>query len=1221
MLWLTLFSPLFAALNANDAPENYALTTYDVFSGLPSSVATFVAQTPDGYLWIGTEAGLARFDGARFTAFRVTHTPELGANLVRSVLAGKDGSLWIATQGGLCRYRDGKFEQIGLAGVPCVSLAQDQSDSIWVGTEGRGFWEYRQGGLISHKDDPGMPASKGEGLNLVFGLSDGRVVLLVDGILYSWRDGSIGRFEPTANISGIKVFVEQNPGTYWVAGTHGLTRVRNGQQRSFSLGEGAPVESTYSLNIDRKRRLWVSASGLFRFDEASGRFLRVEIPGTSNFRKLFEDREGNYWVCSTGAGIVKIRPSAFRMVSAEDGIVGRNTRTVAVAADGALWAGMDVTGAARLAPDGSTQEVPTGPRPNGEVWSVCAASDGTVWLGTRGGLMAWRNGRVTEYKQFLRVRALFEDRAGAIWIGSENLGVTRYAKGAFESLLPAIQAKEAPPWNTHVPVGMAFAQDAAGTIYIGLRETAGLARFTETSLEIEHGPAVIEIRAIYPDADGNVWIGGKGSGLFVYRPGKPAERIFWSDTFDDRISAIVEDRGHRIWIGTSLGIMWAPKSELLSRARGEAGDLTLRLAHAADGIRPASVGAGSFPTSALAPDGRIYFGTPRGLAVVDPDALTTNPVVPLVHIESVVVDGKTVSGRDTLSLPPGTRTVAIDYTAPSFVAPSEVRFRYQLEGRDEKWIEAGPRRTALYADLRPGKYTFRVTGCNDDGVWSPTGATFSLIQQPYFYQTAWFYTVVALTFLGLGVGIHRRRTARLHARNAELEAKIALRTAELATSYEATRASEYFYHSLVESLPQIIVRKDADGRITYANTAFAEFAGRPLAEIVGRTDAEIFPPEVAAQSRANDVRVMADGKPLEHEHVVELPGNERRFLHVKTVPLHDRERGSLGVQVLYWDTTSFREVQERLKQAQNELLEASRLAGIAEMATGILHNLGNALTTVNTTTTLALSRAQRSKVGSFVAAVRLLAEHQERLAEFLSQDERGKKLPSFLQQLAERLTHERDGLVRDLQSLQVNVDHIKQLVAAQQDLARPGGVVETVPAIDLLEGALRISESSLVAANIAVNRDFKTTPMVSVERHKVLQIVGNLIKNAKDSLEASDVVEKRIVVTVAMSAGQSVEVSISDNGVGIPPDGITRIFAAGYTTKKNGHGFGLHSSALLAKELGGSLRAQSDGVGTGATFILELPVAAVARRQQSTPVPGSEIPGPLQQRMTQAPLA
>ena len=1194
---------MFAAPKANEAAENYAITAYDVFSGLPSSVATFVHQTQDGYLWIGTEAGLARFDGARFTAFRVTNTPQLGANLVRSLLDTPDGWLWIATQGGLCRYRDGKFEQVGLAGVPCVSLARHNSGSVWVGTDGRGFWEYRDGRLISHQNDPGMPASKGEGLSLLFRVSDDRMILVVDGRVFVWENGSVRLFEPTADISGIKVFVEQEPGTYWIAGTHGLTRVRNDERRSFGLGEGAPVESTYSLNVDRKRRLWVSASGLFRFEETGGgRFVRVDIPGTSNFRKFFEDREGNYWVCSTGAGIVKMRPSAFRMVSTQDGIVGRNTRTVAVAADGTIWAGMDVTGAARLASDGSALEVPTGSRPNGEVWSVCPASDGTVWIGMRGGLMTWRNGHVTEYKQFLRVRALFEDRAGAIWIGSENLGVTRYAKGAFESLLPAIQAKETTPWDTHVPVAMAFAQDTAGTIYIALRETAGLVRFTETSLSIEHGPAVTEIRAIYPDAEGNVWIGGKGSGLIVYPPGKPPQRVYWSDTFDDRISAIVEDRGHRIWLGTSLGIMWAPKADLLARARGEAGDFTLRLAHAADGIRPASVGAGSFPTSALAPDGRIYFGTPHGLAVVDPSTLTANRVVPPVHIESVVADGKTVSGGNPITLAAGTRTLAIDYTAPSFVAPSEVRFRYQLEGRDEKWIEADTRRTALYADLRPGTYTFRVTGCNDDGVWNPTGATISIVQQPYFYQTVWFYAAAALTLVGLGLGIHRRRTARLHARNSELETKIALRTAELATAYEATRASEYFYHSLVESLPQIIVRKDANGRITYANTAFADFAGRPLAEIVGRTDAEIFPPDAAAKYRANDVRVMAERTPREHEQVVELPGKARRFLHVKTVPLHDHERGSLGVQVLYWDTTSFREVEERLKQAQNELFEASRLAGVAEMATGILHNLGNALTTVNTTTSLALSRAERSKVSSLVAAARLLAEHHERLAEFLSQDPRGKKLPGFLQQLADHLTGERDRLVGDLRSLQLNVDHIKQLVAAQQDLARPCGVVETVPAVDLLECALRISEPSLVAANIAVTREIKATPTVSVERQKVLQIVGNLLKNAKDSLDATDAAEKRIAVSVSMLSGQTVQIAITDNGVGIPPDVLTRIFAAGYTTKKNGHGFGLHSSALLAKELGGSLRAQSEGVGTGATFILELPVA------KQSPEPNTAVP-------------
>jgi len=273
------------------------------------------------------------------------------------------------------------------------------------------------------------------------------------------------------------------------------------------------------------------------------------------------------------------------------------------------------------------------------------------------------------------------------------------------------------------------------------------------------------------------------------------------------------------------------------------------------------------------------------------------------------------------------------------------------------------------------------------------------------------------------------------------------------------------------------------------------------------------------------------------------------------------------------------------------LLETSRLAGIAEMATGVLHNLGNALNSVNTTVNLTTDRLQKSKVVALGKVVQLLEEQHGRLAEFFSADQRGQQLPGYLAQLSGHLLAERTDLLRELEGLQQNVDHIKEIVAAQQSYVRVSGITETVPASELVEYGLRLSETALDRHRVTVVREFTPAPAVQVERQKVLQILVNLIRNAKEAINEGGRPDKRLVVGVRVSAEGRVQITVTDNGVGIAPENLARVFAFGYTTKKAGHGFGLHSSALAAKEMGGSLVARSEGAGQGATFILELPPA------------------------------
>lgn len=1166
----------------------FAVKMYDIYSGLPNHAVPVLTQTRDGYLWFGTETGLARFDGAKFVTFRTSNTPELPANLIRSLWEGPDGWLWIATQAGLCRYRQGRFERVGLTGQHVSSVIQDRAGRVWIATQTQGLFEFRRGQLIDHGGDPGMPAEKDA--RIVFVDSHDRlwIVFRSAGVFY-FDGGTFRRLDTTPyQITDFDRITESPAGTLWVGSErHGLLRVRGTEIRHLGTENGLDNQILRSVFADREGRIWVVTSSVFLLASAEAtQFVRIALPNLENCRDIIEDREGSFWVGSAGDGVAQMRPSGFRMLSAEDGPFGGNTRTVVVDAQGVAWIGLASTGVARVAPDGTTTTIATG---GSQVWTICSAADGNVWIGTRDALHRWHDGKIEVLPEFQRVRALFEDHAHTIWIGSETLGVTRFRNGAFTSLVSAIQDRQKLRFP---PIGMAFAEGADGTVYVGLRDDGGLVSVKEDNVTVDQTLPSNDIRWIHPDPNGDLWVGTKSRGLLLRNGGHWLNPEQFSEPFNDLVSAILQDDEGRLWFGTPKGIAWAPKAQLLEVAHGHQSDKSYRLALAEDGVRPGTIGFGYYPTASKGPDGRLWFASRHGIAVVDPAQVRQNRIVPPVVVERVVIDNQTTvqTTERAIELAAGTRLLTIEYTALSFVSPSQVRFRYRLGGRDRGWVDAGTRRTALYADLPPGSYRFQVIACNDDGVWNETGASLAVIQRPYFYQTRWFYGVVAAAALGIGLGVFRWRTASLRRRNEELETRIAQRTAELAKSYETLRASEYFYHSLIESLPQIIVRKDTEGRFTYANSLYSELIGRPLDQIIGRTDAEILPRAEADKQRADDQRVMTTRETLESERVIEQNGR-KRYLYVKHVPLNDGEGRSLGVQILCWDMTNLREIEEKLKQAQRELLETSRLAGIAEMATGILHNLGNALNSVNTTASLVAARVRASKVTSVHKVAELLEQQGSGLAEFIANDPRGQHLPVYLATLGRHLDAERDELMSELRALQENVEHIKELVAAQQRYARVTGVVEDLPASELVEFALRLTEASFKRENITVVRELLPAPRVRVERQKAVQIIGNLLNNARDALIESEQPLRTVIVGARCSDDRRVQIYVTDNGVGIAPENVTRIFGFGFTTKKTGHGFGLHSSALAATELGGALTVTSAGIGQGATFTLELPIA------------------------------
>jgi PAS domain S-box-containing protein len=439
------------------------------------------------------------------------------------------------------------------------------------------------------------------------------------------------------------------------------------------------------------------------------------------------------------------------------------------------------------------------------------------------------------------------------------------------------------------------------------------------------------------------------------------------------------------------------------------------------------------------------------------------------------------------------------------------------------------------------------------------------------------------------VGINRNITERKQAEEAlrqsrdELEKRVTERTTELSRERLLLR-------TLIDNLPDCIYAKDTAGRKTMANPAdLKNLRCQTEAEAIGKSDFDLFPKDIAEQFWAADQKVL-QGEPIinREEHFFDETGRKRWLLTSK-LPLRDQDGKIVGLVGIGRDVTGRKEAEARLEEAHKQLLEVSRQAGMSEVATSVLHNVGNVLNSVNVSSSMISEKIRNSKVPNIAKAVSLMRAHESDLAGFLANDPKGRQLLGYLSNLATHLAQEQEEILSETASLAKKIMHIKEIVAMQQSYAKSPGILESLSGADLMEDAVGMNIGSMERHHIKVVRVYAKVPPILVEKHKVLQILVNVIRNAKYACDNSGREDKQITLRIA-NGDHTVKISVADNGVGIPAENMTRIFNLGFTTKKNGHGFGLHSGALAAKELGGKLLAFSDGPDRGATFTLELPI-------------------------------
>jgi signal transduction histidine kinase/ligand-binding sensor domain-containing protein/CheY-like chemotaxis protein len=761
--------------------SRYGHDVWRIEQGLPQDTIEAIAQTADGYLWIGTQRGLARFDGVRFTVFDPRNTPGLHGQAIDSLLADPDGSLWITSDGGgLAHHRDGRLTSLTVAdGLPTDrlrSLLRDPDGTLWIGTNLGGLVRLVHGALtpvdgLTHGTVTGLLRDRQGDLWIgteqgLARLHGGRLALLTS------RDGL-----PHDRVTDLRA---DPRGGLWIGTARGLARLDGGLVSVPPVPELAG-EEVRSLLVDRDGILWLGTrNGLGRLRD--GRFERVasgDELASESVEALFEDREGSLWIGTGSGGLHRLKDVAFTGLSRRDGLTGFPVWATLEDRRGDVWigsdGGLDLLRAGRLAPfpgqAALRREV---------VRAIAEDRDGALWLGTYRGLYHLRDGRVTVFAERAglpdsRVLTLHPDRRGGLWIGTFQ-GLARLEDGRLTAYTR----------GRGFPTGRIYAlhEDRRGTLWVGSKDGLGrLAGDRFETLPPRLGAPSGSVYSFSEDPEGTLWIGAKG-GLFRHRAGAFTAFTERDGMLEDGYLVIVDDGRGNLW-GCDQGVLRIPKAGLEAHAAGRR--IVSRSFGAEDGMPSSECSGIGRPAGLRAHDGRLWFPTARGVAIVDPAHLPFNRLAPPLKIEEVVVGDRIRAVGDEALLPPGTDRFAIRYTALSLRDPGKVRFRYRLKGFDRGWVEAGTRRTADYTNLPPGRYTFEVAACNNDGVWSrPTALP--LRMEPRFYQTAWFVLLAAAAALATVVGVLRLRTRSIRRRQRQLEALVAERTRALAG--ETARAEQ-----------------------------------------------------------------------------------------------------------------------------------------------------------------------------------------------------------------------------------------------------------------------------------------------------------------------------------------------------------------------------------------------------------------------------------------------
>ncbi|MBC8095541.1 MAG: PAS domain-containing protein [Akkermansiaceae bacterium] len=1202
-LGIFLFQSQLLALDPSRTVFQHHIQSWNRQNGLPFNRIRTITQTTDGYVWLGTQNGLVRFDGNNFLHVSLPGRIGWRSPGILEITASARGGLWFGLESGAFGHFDGKDEFTATPGewvtpqMNVQSIKETPEGSVWIGS--------RSGiaGMMAGQTNAFFLNNQVGEIQSIYQDSKNRVWFgAVEKGLYYWEAGKLNTFpDPELAGANIQCIAVDKEGQIWLGTTVGLRCYDSAFRPKVLLRIYSEVQA---LLPDQHGAMWIgtSGSGLIRYYQGEASSLRKTDGLAQDYvTSLYEDREGSLWV-GTGDGLTQISDLKFPTLSTKEGLLGEPVHGVAAASNGGIWCATShgiynyhnrtVTQFSQLPGlDAYTKRVLEAK--NGDVFAVTSGRDVQI-IGDGKIVARHTNGHW--------VVGLAEDSIGVVVSTGDKLyrvSRTEFTPYVFKGTPPSFY------WVRNL------FSCADGSLLVA--SVNGVFRLRDGQVErhwtVANGLADADVAYLTEDDEGTIWV-GQVTGLTRIKNDQVT--VISNAMLNTSMIAIVPDNTGSLWISCIKGIIRATCRSLNDFADGKATGIDLQLYDGINSLRTIDLTEVE-AVACKSTDGRIWLPGPLGAVQIDPAHIPMNSVPPPVYIQRVLIDGVEHSKATPSNLKPGKGELAFHYTALSFIAPQKIRFRYKLEGYDLDWIDAGSQRSAVYANLKPRNYNFRVQACNVDGIWNTAGASFEVELPPHLYQTTWFRAAsgvaAVLCLLGIygwRIGHLRHKEKNLQAMNELLESKIGERTRELAEQRNLLR-------TLIDNLPDEVFVKDTKGRVIINNRAHARSLGvEDPADAVGKTDFDCLPKAKAEQFRRSELILLNSGTEYNGEENITLRNGETRWLRTTKVPLRDPQGEIIGLAGIHRDVTGQKKSEAELESLHKRLLETSRHAGMAEVATSVLHNVGNVLNSVNVSASIVQEQVRNSALDRLNKVVLLLREKEPDLVHFLTQDEKGTKLVHYLEALFKTLLRENTKVNEEVESLTKNVEHIKKIVGMQQSYARVSGVVELVNPAEMMEDGLRMHEAAFQRHGIRIVREFSSVPKISVDRHKVIQILVNLLQNAKYACDVNDLPNRVVRVRITAATADRIRMEVIDNGMGIPKENLTRIFSYGFTTRKNGHGFGLHSGALAAQEMGGSLNVQSEGVGKGASFILELPVESkvTARRVPKQPEPVSPVPPP-----------
>lgn len=784
-------------------------------ANLPRTIQT-MTQDADGYLWMGCDYGIVRFDGFTQAVFNRQSVPLLTMDDCQAIYSAKDSTIYFGMVDGLLfSFKDGQFHAIGdtgsFGGKSITRICEEASGALWIGTDRGGLFNYDGERFKQYTVDDGIPAM---GIDALCAGEPGEVWVGSTLGLCLIDQASIRRFTVMDGISfnGISSLFRDTTGILWIGGfTGGLMKYDHGQFSTVQTNDLPAGSSIQSICMGPEGLIWIGTAkgGVVVYDPVNNTSFRItEAEGLSRdmIRCLLLDREGDLLIGTEDGGLNRIKKTLLKSYTTNNGLTNNTVMSLYADPDGKVWIGC-VDGSITCFADGkfinkSKQfDIKSPP-----IFSIGGGQSNTIWVAPFGDMVSFNGDKRTLYptRKFLPndlFHAVYESRDGTIWAGTDA-GILLIREGKFSTLTRKDGLTDGRIF--------CFLEDRSGSMWIGTQD-GGINIYRNgilSSITSKDGLSDNMILCFYEDPSGSMWVGTGHAGLnrIDGQTGKITQ-VNSAIGYPRYITYITGDQNGNLWYGTEIGIASVPIAELEAFVAGGTGDIEVRHFTQSEGMTGNECTTGTFPAGCLTQDGEIWFATSDGITVVDPDDINYSPCSQRVFIQAIFVNGKEERIQKSYTLSPGVIQLEVRYSAPSFIAPDKLQFRYQLDGYDKTWVDAGLRRSAYYTKVPPGDYTFRVQVRNHHGQWSDQEASVVIIINPFFYQTVWFLILCILLGFLLIYGILRyrvryvrekeleilveQRTSELRELNRDLDQRVLDRTAELAATNQELESFTY----------------------------------------------------------------------------------------------------------------------------------------------------------------------------------------------------------------------------------------------------------------------------------------------------------------------------------------------------------------------------------------------------------------------------------------------